>query len=207
MSEPDLAARLFAQFGRPQGFLGWVAGKLMASRSGNRIRNRWTVDLLDIGAGDRVLEVGYGPGLGVQAALSKVTRGLVVGFDHSCVMHGQARRRNQRAVELGGLLLRTGSLEDAPALGLTFDRAFCVNVAQFWPDPDVALAVLKSLLKPGGRLALTYQPAGRRPQASDADRFATEAWPRLERAGFSDIKVERLTDLKPMPAVCLLATA
>jgi len=207
MSEPDFAARLYAQFGRPQGLLGWIAGKLMAARSGNRIRNRWTVELLDIRPDDRVLEVGYGPGLGVEAALAKAPRGLVVGFDHSCVMHGQARRRNQRAVELGGLLLRTGGLEDAPGLGLTFDRAFCVNVAQFWPDPDAAITSLRSLLKPGGRLALTYQPAGRGANASDADRFAAEARPRLERAGLSDIRVERLADLKPTPAVCVLATA
>jgi SAM-dependent methyltransferase len=203
----DAVARFYGQFGKPAGFLGWIAGQLMASRSGNVKRNRWTVDLLDIQPTDRVLEIGYGPGLGVQAAVAKATRGLVVGFDHSCVMHGQARARNERAVQLGGLLLRTGGLEEVGALGMIYDKAFCVNVAQFWPEPDTALRLLKSALKPGGRLALTLQPAGRGAKAADADRFADEAGDRLKRAGFADLRVEWLKDLKPTPAVCLLASA
>ncbi|MDQ0463247.1 SAM-dependent methyltransferase [Caulobacter ginsengisoli] len=200
-------ADFYAQFGRPVGFPGWLAGKLMASREGNKRRNAWTVDLLDIQPTDLVLEIGYGPGLGVEWAVAKVTNGLVVGFDHSDVMHGQARRRNQRAIELGHLLLRTGPLEAAAELGLRFDKAFCCNVAQFWPDPNAALAQFKALLKPGGRLAITYQPAGHGAKPADADRFA-ERWRGLLHAGgFRDVQVERLADLKPRPAVCLLAYA
>jgi SAM-dependent methyltransferase len=131
----------------------------------------------------------------------------VVGLDHSRVMRGQALARNREAARAGGVLLRTGSVEDAAALGLTFDKAFSCNVAQFWPDPDGALAAIKSVLRTGGVLATTFQPAGRGAKASDADRFAEICAERLQKAGFTDLRVERLADLRPTPAVCLLATA
>jgi ketosteroid isomerase-like protein len=46
------------QFRRPEGPLGRLAGWIMAARPSNRSRSRATVALLDIGAGDRVLELG-----------------------------------------------------------------------------------------------------------------------------------------------------
>jgi hypothetical protein len=54
----DLATSLYGQFGRPTGFPGWLAGKLMASREGNQRRNRWTVELLQVAPTDHVLEIG-----------------------------------------------------------------------------------------------------------------------------------------------------
>ena len=52
---------LVGQFGRPTSAWGHVAGWIMAHRVSNRRRNRWTVDLLDLRPGERVLEIGFGP--------------------------------------------------------------------------------------------------------------------------------------------------
>jgi hypothetical protein len=49
---------LIKQFGRPSGFVGRLAGWSMARRPSNRQRNQWTVDLLRLTPGDRVLEIG-----------------------------------------------------------------------------------------------------------------------------------------------------
>ena len=57
---------LIAQFGRPTGFWGNLAGMIMAYRPSNRQRNDWTIALLDIQPQDRVLEIGFGPGVAIE---------------------------------------------------------------------------------------------------------------------------------------------
>src|SRR5262245_62112757 len=81
---------LVRQFGQPSGVPGAIAGWIMATRRSNRERNRRTIELLGIRPGDRVLEIGFGPGLALRWALEKVGSGLVVGIDPSPVMHRQA---------------------------------------------------------------------------------------------------------------------
>jgi len=56
-------AAIVGQFAHPQGRAGRVAGWVMAHRPSNRQRNSWVVWLLDVQPTDRVLEIGFGPGL------------------------------------------------------------------------------------------------------------------------------------------------
>jgi hypothetical protein len=42
-----------------------MAGWVMAHRPSNRQRNSWVVSLLDVRPADRVLEIGFGPGLAI----------------------------------------------------------------------------------------------------------------------------------------------
>ena len=58
---------LVGQFGRPAGFWGHVAGWIMAHRTTNVVRNQWTTELLEINPDDRILEIGFGPGLAIAA--------------------------------------------------------------------------------------------------------------------------------------------
>src|SRR2546430_8544415 len=81
------------QFGHPRGIAGRMAGWIMAHRSSNQQRNRWAVALLDVRPTDRVLEIGFGPGLAIAALASRTTQGRVYGIDHSEVMVHRASRR------------------------------------------------------------------------------------------------------------------
>jgi protein-L-isoaspartate O-methyltransferase len=58
-----VTAAIHAQFGHPTGFWGRAAGLLMAHHTSNRRRNAWAVSLLDVHPEDRVLEIGFGPGI------------------------------------------------------------------------------------------------------------------------------------------------
>ena len=58
------------QFGHPHGIGGRLAGCVMVHRSSNRQRNRWVVSLLDVQPTDRVLEIGFGPGLALAGRRS-----------------------------------------------------------------------------------------------------------------------------------------
>jgi SAM-dependent methyltransferase len=103
---------LISQFKRPRGILGRLAGWIMANRPSNRLRNAWTVDLLDLRPDDRVLEVGYGPGLALRLAAERVSDGRIVGIDHSEAMRDQARIRNRAAVAAGRVKLFVGSVAE-----------------------------------------------------------------------------------------------
>jgi len=82
---------LASQFGRPQGFVGQVVGALMART--NRELNAWTVGLLEVAPGDRFLEIGFGPGVGVELVCRRTGAAVVTGVDHSEVMVQRASGR------------------------------------------------------------------------------------------------------------------
>lgn len=191
------------QFGRPEGALGHVAGWIMANRPSNRQRNLWTVELLGITSRDRILELGCGPGLAVQACSEKATDGLVVGIDHSEVMLDQAASLNRQAIERGTLKLQLGGLERLPALGGPFDKVFSVNVIQFIPDRVAAFRAIHEVMAPGGIVASTYQPRHKKPTRADAYRMADEVMQAMAACGFRAIRVEELP-LRPVPAICVL---
>jgi ubiquinone/menaquinone biosynthesis C-methylase UbiE len=195
--------QIYEQFGRPHGALGSLAGWIMANRASNRQRNAWAVGLLEIEPGDRVLEIGFGPGLAIAGVAQRATRGRVVGIDHSATMLRQAVRRNRAAIAEGRVDLRLGGLDLLPALGGPFDKVLAVNVVQFWPDLPAALRAIRAVLTPGGRVALAYQPrhAGARPE--DAARMAERVRDAMVEAGFAKTCVAELP-LKPLPVVCIL---
>src|SRR3712207_3048662 len=108
---------LAEHFMHPEGFRGRVAGWIMGRRGSNVARNRWVVDLLELGPGDRALEIGCGPGVAVEAALAAGAD--VVAVDPSEVMRAMAGRRNPGATILEGDADR---LPDGP-----FTAAWAVN--------------------------------------------------------------------------------
>jgi hypothetical protein len=63
-----VVTRIVGQFHRPRGPVGHLVGWTMARRSSNRERNIWAVSLLDVQPDDRVLELGFGPGIAIREA-------------------------------------------------------------------------------------------------------------------------------------------
>ena len=197
---------LVGQFHRPHGLGGRAAGWVMAHRGSNRERNLWAAELLDVQPEDRVLELGFGPGIAIEAMARRATRGVVVGVDHSEVMVRQATRRSAAAVRAGRVDLRLGNAEDLPAFDAPFDKILAVNSLMFWEDPVARLEELRDLLRPGGRIAIAHQPRG--PGSTDGTTAcaARELAAHFAAAGFSDARVETLP-LKPVAVVCVLGVS
>ena len=194
--------RVRAQFGRPTGLPGRIAGGIMAHRASNRRRNAWAVSLLDVQRDDRVLEIGFGPGIAIKELSAKAQAGHVCGLDHSAVMVQQAARRNAAAVRRGQVDLRLGSVDELPDFDAPFDKVLAVNVTLFWDSPAELLGNLRRVLRVGGRIALAFQPRG--PGATDEVATTTghELVAALRDAGFSQVRLETLK-LKPA-VVCAL---
>lgn len=188
------------QFGHPRGIAGSMAGWVMAHRRSNLHRNKWAVALLEVQPADRVLEIGFGPGVAIAELAGRATRGQVYGIDHSEVMVRQAGRRNDAAIRANRVQLIHASVEELPGFDEPLDAILAVNSVGFWPDPVEGLRRLRSLLRPGGRIALATQP--RCPGTSTA-RGARELQDLLTRAGFTRIRTETL-GLDP-PVACVLA--
>ncbi len=191
-----------AQFHRPTGAVGHIAGWIMGRRSSNVARNRWAVRLLDIQPTDRVIELGCGPGVAIAAIATRANRGLVVGVDHSHVMINQARRRNRAAIRAGRVRLIHTPVQSLSVSDGPFDAALAVNTVGMWPDPTTRLHELARLLRPGGRIAVVSQPRCPGATAATSTAAANELAGLLTDAGFEHLRTDML-DLDP-PAACVL---
>ncbi len=200
-----LKPALIAQFRRPRGRLGALAGLIMAHRPSNRRRNAWAVELLAPAPGAQLLEIGVGPGLALERMLAAgATR--VLGLDHSEVMLDQAARRCAAALADGRLELRLGGPEALRPDDPPFDGALMVNVVRFLPDRPAAFARLRAAIARGGRLVIVHQPRAERDGRAAADAMEAALAAELPAAGFAAVETHRLDGLGA-PVVGVVAAA
>ncbi|MBI3762653.1 MAG: methyltransferase domain-containing protein [Chloroflexi bacterium] len=132
--------------------------------------------------GEKVLDVGTGPGLAALFAASKVgPTGSVTGVDLSEAMLAIAR---QRAAKEGlGVEYLRGDAEALDYPAGSFD-AVVSNFGLGTTDPDRSLPSIRRVIKPGGRFALTHWGPSSRPAQAFYDlmrrRRVAEPTPRLE---------------------------
>jgi ubiquinone/menaquinone biosynthesis C-methylase UbiE len=172
-----LIARLAARLGHSSpcpASLAWLVN--------NPIRRRYMRPVLDrvgIRPGDRVLEVGPGPGaFTVDAARRVGPGGRIVAVDIQPEMIAQVEAR-VRGAKLSNVEAHVASAYDLPLDDDSVDRAFLVTVLPEIPDRDRALVELRRVLKPGSVLSITEE-------FLDPDYpFAFETVRLVEAAGFS----------------------
>ena len=115
-------------------------------------RRRHVRDALSAIAGERILDIGCGPGFYVRELLDEVgPHGSVMGVDASPDMLGLAR---QRCEGHGNVTFRDGNATALPVDDGDFDAALCVQVMEYVPDPPAALAEIHRALRPGGRVLI-----------------------------------------------------
>lgn len=114
----------------------------------------WTIRLLDVQPTDRVLEVGFGPGMAIQLLAGSTQQ--VCGVDPSAEMLRQATQRNAPAIADARVNLRQASADHLPFGERSFEKALAINSMQVWPDVLAGLREMRRVLRPGGSLALTF---------------------------------------------------
>ena len=120
-------------------------------------RIRWTVDLLDVGPADRLLEIGCGPGHAVALVCARLKQGTITAIDRSALQVSRARERNRQYVAAGRARIEQATLTEFNAEE-RFDKVFAINVNAFWTAPPPTIAGVRRLLEPNGRAYLTYEP-------------------------------------------------
>jgi ubiquinone/menaquinone biosynthesis C-methylase UbiE len=145
---------LLRMFGRPEGALGSIGGLIMARA--NRLVAQQVIDLLDVRSSDRVLEIGFGPGVAIALLAARIRKGAIAGVDPSAAMLAQAQARNAAAVASGKVDLRLGEAERLPFADAAFDRALAINSMQLWPNVGAGLREIHRVLRRDGKLALGF---------------------------------------------------
>lgn len=144
-------------FGHPHGVIGRFVGRVMARSNGDF--NRWVVEELRKGYREqpaRIVELGPGPGVGLEAALRAFPSARLWGVDPSLEMLAQCRKRNLGDVRSGRLTLVNGDVETLAELA-PIDIVMANHVLYFWHQPSAELEQLHRFLRPGGILGLGYQ--------------------------------------------------
>ena len=157
-------------FGRPTGILGRLGGVIMARA--NRDAAAQVIELLNVRPDDKVLEVGFRPGVAIQLLLQRLPIGSVAGVDHSKEMVRQAAARDAEALRNRRVDLRYGSAERLPFADQTFDKALAINSMQVWPDAHAGLREIWRVLKPGGIVALGFTVNSGQPKQGVAESLA-----------------------------------
>ncbi|MER6073641.1 methyltransferase domain-containing protein [Streptomyces sp. NPDC001817] len=124
----------------------------LATSDLGRSYKRRMLDALDLRAGHSVLDLGCGPGTDLEALATAVAPdGAVIGIDHDKDMVAAARTRTtgQTVVHV-----RHADIHELPMADRTADRARTDRVLQHVADPPVALAEIRRVMRPGGRLVM-----------------------------------------------------
>jgi len=115
-------------------------------------RRRHVRAALAAAPGERILDVGCGPGFYVRELLDEIgPSGSIVAVDASRDMLDLARLRCEG---YDNAAFREGDATALPGDDGEFDAALCVQVMEYVPDPSAALAEIHRVLRPGGRAVI-----------------------------------------------------
>jgi SAM-dependent methyltransferase len=106
-------------------------------------------DWLRLSPGQRVLDVGCGPGVLTAVLAARLGAGLVSAIDPSESFVAAARER------IPGAVVRSGVAEALPWPDGTFDCAAAQLVVHLMADPSAGIAEMARVTRPGGTVAAT----------------------------------------------------
>ena len=180
----------------------------------------WAEVLLDqvqLSAGDRVLDIACGTGIGARLAKERLgSGGQVVGVDQSQPMLAVAR------AVAPSIDWREGNAGALPVDDRTkFDVVLCHQGLQFFPDRPAAVREMRRVLASGGRMAIaTWRPVEESPMVRELGGVAERhLGPIVDQrhafgdgnaiavlltdAGLNDISVRTMTRLLRLPDATL----
>ena len=159
--------------------------------------------LIDLKAGETVLDLGSGGGIDVLLSARRVgPTGKVYGLDMTDDMLALARE-NQRKARVENVEFLKGEIEQIPLPDCSVDVIISNCVINLSSDKDRVIAEAFRVLKPGGRFAVSDVVV--RGEVPDDIRRDAEAWigciagaleedeyrSKLTHAGFSGVELER----------------
>lgn len=139
--------------GRPCPYaLAWLVNNPLRRCYMNRV-----IDRVGIRSGERVLELGPGPGaFTVEAARRTQPGGSLVALDIQPKMISAVKKKVEKA-GLENVETYIASAYELPLDDANVDRAFLITVLPEIPDRNRALSEIYRVIKPGGVLSITEE--------------------------------------------------
>jgi ubiquinone/menaquinone biosynthesis C-methylase UbiE len=140
------------QFKRPTGLFGRFTANLMIKN--NHHNYETMIRELNLQPGEKLLEIGYGPGIGLHTIAEQCADCMIYGLDFSSLMYKKACEHNKAFIDKGNMILEYGDFLQKAVAGKNFDKIFCLNVIYFWDELNTPFAKVFSLLKQGGMFCI-----------------------------------------------------
>jgi len=172
-----------------EGVLGLLVGLTMAFGRGRGAR--LMAGLAGVGAGDRVVDVGCGPGRFLREAAERGP--TAVGVDPSTQMRRLATWRTPAGLR-DAVRVADGTAERLPLEDRAATVVWAVASYHHWTDPEAGLAEVHRVLRPGGRLLIAERlarPGGWFQHHALTWEQGRDLAAQLERAGFDGVAAGR----------------
>jgi len=136
----------------PSGHPGMLVGHVMALI--NRAPNRLAIEALDVRPSDTVVELGFGPGMGIRQLSRAAPHGHVMGVDQSPEMLILASRANRRAIREERVELSLGRFHALPWQDGSVNKILAVNVVYFFRRSGEEFREARRILRRNGAMAV-----------------------------------------------------
>ena len=161
------------------------------------------VKVVDVRPGERVLEVGYGPGGLIRLLAERTEAASIIGVDPSPAMRDQATKLNRAAVRIGRVRLDLGTADRTGLPDACVDRVVAVNNVAIWPDLEAGVRELHRVVRPGGSVVIAWHGGTSPSRIARKLRLPEDKLRRIEqtlRDHFTGVTRTRLTSLDAFTA-------
>lgn len=199
---------LAEQARQPSGWLGKNILKPMFV-SGNAALNQLIFELLDVKPKQKLLEIGFGPGVLINQLCEHEPHCKIIGLDFSPMMVRQASLLNKRYIKSYQLALIGGNSDCIPVEYDSFDSVFCANTLYFWQPPEQHINEIFRVLKSGGKFVMGFRTG----EQIDAMGLHPTIFARYSQedvqnlllvAGFVNVEIKEQEGF-PVDSVCVVA--
>ncbi len=189
----------------PKGLIGTFIGEKMVRQ--HKTETDWSLELMDVQKGDKILELGCGAGYAIKLISEKDLAEEIVGLDISPTVIRSANIRNKRAIREKRVKLVQANLNNLPFQNEDFHKIFSIQTIYFWTEIDKTISEIYRVLKFEGVFVLTFSD-GKKDEIWEGIRDIAENQVILNmmNAGFKDVSLMRGPDSRGYHTVAVRGT-
>lgn len=147
-------AFLAQQLGFPQGWFGKLLIRFL--NRNNAMMNDLVLQNLNLQAGDRVLEIGFGGGYLIEQIANTALPSLIVGIERSQDAIDLCKQKFRTQINKTEIEFHLADAVELPFPTESFNKICTVNTVYFWADLSKVFAECFRALADDGKLLISY---------------------------------------------------